>query len=180
MVQLSNLIIEEVVATQSVATFSSAEPMEADTISKNGRNMKSHTSRGNNKYFKFIAFLTLIVMLSGCSYRVIDYTMISSKNHGLPIDKSQGKKVEGKDVRFYIAGTIKGALDKALESAGPEYDVLVDGVVYSVKYWLFSGFKVTGIAVSSKKALAVLGEEGFQNWLAENNVFDPTTAIVEK
>jgi len=48
MVQLSNSIIEEVVTTQSVATFSSSEPMEADTISKNGRNPKSQTSRGNH------------------------------------------------------------------------------------------------------------------------------------
>jgi len=41
-------ISEAAVANQGGATFSSAKPMEADTILKNGRSSKSQMSRGNN------------------------------------------------------------------------------------------------------------------------------------
>ena len=37
----------EAVASHCGATFSSAKPMEADTISKNGGSSKSQISRGN-------------------------------------------------------------------------------------------------------------------------------------
>jgi hypothetical protein len=129
---------------------------------------------------KFIAFCVLIVMFSGCSYRIIDFTVISSKNHGLSFDKSQGKKAEGSKLMLLGLGcTIKGAMDKALEAAGPDYDLLLDGVVFEQFYIIVNGYKVTGLAVRSKDLKAQLGEEGFQNWCKVNNVFDPSTAVVQ-
>jgi len=44
MLQFKNLTIETAVANQNGATFSSAKPMEAETISKNGQSTKSHRS----------------------------------------------------------------------------------------------------------------------------------------
>ena len=127
------------------------------------------------------ALLVLIVTSSSCSYRLIDFTVISSKNHGLMIDKSLGKKVEGSSMGFLGFGTsIKAAMDRALEQAGMDFDLLIDGVVYSKDNIVVSGYKVTGIAIRSKELKAQLGEEGFKNWCDENNVFDPTTAIVQQ
>ena len=156
--------------------------MEIETISKNEASLKSQMSRGNFlRMNKFIAFLTLIVLFSSCSQRLIDFTVISSKNHTLRFDLAQGKRAEGTSVGFLgLGATIKGAMDNALESAGPGYDLLVDGVVYRQDYFFVAGFKVTGTAVMSRALLTYLGEEGFQNWLSEHNVFNPTIAIVQK
>jgi len=171
MLNKSNFSVEVAVANQGGA-------MGADTISKNGRNLKSHMSKG---IYKFFAFLTLIVMLSSCSYRLVDFTVISSKNHGLRFDLANAKRIEGKSMGFLGFGTsIKAALDDALEKAGVGYDLLIDGVLYKQDNFFVVGYKVTGSAVRSSELRAYLGEEGFQNWLARNNVFDPETAIVEK
>ena len=153
--------------------------MEADTISKKtGGVRKSHTSRG---IYKFFAFLSLIVMLSSCSYRLVDFTVISSKNHGLRFDLANAKRIEGKSMGFLGFGTtIKGALDDALEKAGPGYDLLIDGVLSRHDNVFVVGYKVTGTAVRSSDLRAYLGEKEFQNWLAINNVFDPETAKVQE
>ena len=164
MIKLSNL-------TNGTAVANHGEAMVAETISKNGRSLKSQTSRRLNK---FVAFLTLMVMFSSCSYRLVDFTVISSKNHGLLFDKSQGKEVEAK------SSTMKEAMDKALQQAGPDYDLLLDGVVYRMDYFFSAGYKIRGLAVRSSQLRAQLGEEGFQDWLKNNNVFDPETALVQE
>jgi len=150
--------------------------MEADTI-QHGRSSKSHTSRRN---FLYVVLIILLVAFSGCSHRFLDFTVISSKNHGLQFDVAQGKRTEGKSHGFLgLGATLKGAVDKALENAGAGYDVLVDGVVYREDFFFVSGWKVTGTAVRSRELRAHLGEEGFQQWLKANNVFDPETATVQ-
>ena len=136
---------------------------------------------GNMKMFKYVVFFTLISLLSGCAVRMIDFTVISSKKHSLQFDKSKGVNAEGKSMGFMGMGaTIKDAMDDALAKAGPNYDLLIDGVVYSQIYPFVRGFKVTGVAVSSSDLRAYLGENGFLEWLGQNNVFDPTTAVVQK
>ena len=173
MVQFSNLTIRAAVVNQN-------EAMETDTISKNGRSSKSHTSRGNFRLILCISLLS-VVLFSSCSYRIVDFTIISSKNHTIRFDMTQGKRVEGKSMGFLGIGTsLKDAMDKALESAGQGYDLLVDGVVQRVDNFFVVGFKVTGTAVRSTEMRASLGEEEFQKWLKDNNVFDPETAVVQK
>jgi len=94
---------------------------------------------------------------------------------------TQGKRVEGKSMGFLGFGTsLKDAMDKALDSAGLGYDILVDGVVLRQDNFFVVGFKVTGTAVRSTELRANLGEEEFQKWLKENNVFNPETAVVQK
>lgn len=84
------------------------------------------------------AVLLATALIFGCSTRMIDYTLISSKNTNVR-GKSYGQRVEGIDCAGMILGLIpvhgrlnpnmKEAVDRAIESAGPEYDALIDGVV---------------------------------------------------
>lgn len=99
---------------------------------------------------KISKYLILFMALGGCSYRLVDYTVISSKNVNLNLDKGEGKLVVGKKGYFLGIGlNLKDATDKALESAGPEYDLLLDGVVRYNEYLLISSVKVEGVAVRS-------------------------------
>jgi len=144
---------------------------------------KNLLSQKKRMSFFIFAFFAIIVSFSSCSMLVLDYTLISSRTHTLNFDLTQGKIVEGIDGKFLNPGTIKGAMDKALASAGPGYDILIDGVVYRIHRPLaifidIDQYKVTGTAVNSRNLIATLGEEGFQEWLAENNVFDSKTAFI--
>ena len=134
------------------------------------------------KSVKFPLLLMLATMLTftSCSYRLVDFTVISSKNHNLKIDKTQGVRVSGSSNGFLgLGASIKDAMDKALQSAGPDYDLLIDGVVRVNDYFLVSGYKVEGTAISTSKMKASLGTKGFEDWCKANNVFDPSTATVQ-
>ncbi|MFP4024557.1 MAG: hypothetical protein ACLFVR_08530 [Thiohalospira sp.] len=123
----------------------------------------------------FIAALTL----TSCSYRLMDFTVISSKNHNLQIDKSKGIRVEGSSNTFLGFGaSIKDATNKALESAGPGYDLLIDGVVMQNDYFFVLGFTVKGTAINSSELIAYLGEEGYVNWYKANDIFNPNNVEV--
>jgi hypothetical protein len=92
----------------------------------------------------FLVLSILVTMLSSCSHRVLDFTLISSKN----VDLSKGatfvrgkNRVEGKDMVHWIiiipTGTvnIKEALDRAIEST-PGCVALLDGVIYTKFWWI--------------------------------------------
>jgi amino acid permease len=80
-----------------------------------------------------------------------------------------------------IGANIKDAMDGALESAGPNYDILVDGVVFIKQYPFWAGYEVEGTALSSKEIRMSMGEEAFNKWYASANVFIPedSTTITE-
>lgn len=75
-----------------------------------------------------------------------------------------------------MGASIKEAMDRALKSAGPEYDLLIDGVVRVNSYYLVAGYSVTGAALSSKTMRAELGDEGFEEWCRTHNIFVPEEA----
>ncbi len=75
------------------------------------------------------AALAIIMLFSSCKSRMVDFTVISTKNVSLNVKKDTPRVVGKK------ASTIKGAIDNAIESAGAGYDALVDGVVYSHYYY---------------------------------------------
>lgn len=125
-----------------------------------------------------IAFAA-IFMLSSCSQRLIDFTVISSKNTNLMIDKSQGKFTEGKSMKIFAIGvTIKDAMDNALQNAGPQYDMLIDGVVRIKQYPFYGGYVVEGTAVVSGDLRSDMGDEEFQKLIDAGKIFDPSTAEV--
>lgn len=91
-----------------------------------------------------IAGLAFLVLFTGCSQRVIDFTIISSKNVDLTNAASFKRgpaRVEGKDSKpiiFFIPlGTpnTKEAVDRAIESV-PGAVALTDGVI-TYKYFVF-------------------------------------------
>ena len=63
---MSKSKFEIAVANQSEATFSSAKPMEADTISKSGANLKSQMSRVNIIISRRIALIILAITFTSC------------------------------------------------------------------------------------------------------------------
>ena len=130
--------------------------------------------------FKTLLIIAIAAMtLSSCSFRLVDFTVISSKNVNFDIDRAQGVKTEGKKSYFLgIGWNIKDAMDEALEEAGPEYDMLIDGVVRYTSYPFVSGVTVEGTAVSTKAMKARMGEAGFQDWLKGQNVLSEETAVV--
>jgi len=148
------------------------------------KDYKKNVSSPKGRIRLFIpVFFALMVSFSSCSTMILDYTLISSRTHNLKFDLTQAIDVEGIDGKWLSPGSIKEAMDKALQSAGREYDILIDGVVYKItRPWAainITQYKVTGLAVSSRRLIATLGEEGFQDWLTENNVFDPATAVIK-
>ncbi|MDT0678413.1 hypothetical protein [Autumnicola musiva] len=111
--------------------------------------------------------------------RLVDFTVISSKNVNLDIDRSQGVKTEGKKTYFLgIGWNIKDAMDEALESAGPEYDLLIDGVVRYGTYPFIATVTVEGTAVSSSAMKAGMSEADYKEWLENQNVLSEETAVV--
>ena len=84
----------------------------------------------------FVSALVLALLLTGCTNRVLDYTIVSSKNVNLVLHAgATGPRTEGTDSRIVIFAipfgnpSIKEATDRAIEAAGPEYDALIDGVI---------------------------------------------------
>ena len=117
--------------------------------------------------------------LSSCSMRLVDFTVISSKNVNLDIDRTQGVKTEGKKTYFLgIGWNIKDAMDIALEKAGPEYDLLVDGVVRYGSYPFIATVTVEGTAVSSSAMKASMSDAGYKEWLENQDILTEETAVV--
>ena len=88
--------------------------------------------------------LILPLLFSNCTRRLVDFTIISTKN----IDLSKGatfvrgkNRVEGKDMVHWIIiiptgkPNIKEAVDKAIEST-PGCIALLDGVLYNTFWWI--------------------------------------------
>jgi hypothetical protein len=128
-----------------------------------------------------LSLLLVLLVFNGCSQRVIDFTIISSKQMNMKIDDSgKGTRVEGKDGAYWLitiplgVPNLKEAVDRAIESAGPGYDALIDGVVYSEFWWAivtgYSGYRVEGTPIKSAKIMADLIKEGKDVNLAMKNV----------
>ena len=108
----------------------------------------------------FVSALAFTVLLTGCTRRIIDYTVISSKNVRLDLpDGATGARVEGVDAKLvFLAipfGTpdLKEATDRAIEKAGPNFDALIDGVVsYCYCAFIFGKVKYTveGTPINTK------------------------------
>ena len=59
-----------------------------------------------------------MITFSNCTFRLVDFTTISTKNVNLNVDRSKGKKTEGKKTYFLGIGfNLKDAIDLALENA---------------------------------------------------------------
>ena len=88
--------------------------------------------------FSIVALSALSSTFSSC--RLVDFTIISSKNVTVDV-KKDAPRVSGKGFQ------LKDAIDHAIEKAGPGYDALIDGVVYD---GLFR-YKVTGTPIKTSE-----------------------------
>ena len=88
-------------------------------------------------------------MFSACTYRWLDFTVISSKN--TDVKGKVGKRVKGSDGQCGFIGipNIKEALDKAIEQE-PGADALVDGVIYFKQYPFWTVYQIEGTAINTK------------------------------
>ena len=94
--------------------------------------------------FKLVLFLLVSFILSSCTQRILDFTLISSKNidltRGASFTREKTRK-EGIDKVHWIISiptgvvNIKEALDRAIEST-PGCVALLDGVIYSKFWWI--------------------------------------------
>ena len=74
-----------------------------------------------------IPVVAIVAMgLSSCNQRLIDFTVISSKNVTMRLpDDAKGPRTTGKEMKMCGQPQLKGAVDKAIENAGPGYDALI-------------------------------------------------------
>ncbi len=115
---------------------------------------------------------------TSCTHRLVDFTVISTKNAEIGASKVKGKRTEGKKTYFLGIGfNLKDAIDIALESAGTKYDLLVDGVVTYSNFPFVIIVKVKGKAVSTQDMISSLGQEGFEEWCKTQDILDPNTAV---
>ncbi|MBK7964997.1 MAG: hypothetical protein IPK10_06725 [Bacteroidetes bacterium] len=107
---------------------------------------------------KKIALPILVVCalaLSSCQQRLIDFTVISSKNVTLRLpNDAKGPRTEGKEMKMCGQPMLKAAVDKAIEKAGPGYDALIDGVVYNRNEFFRYGWVVQGTPIKTSKLKA--------------------------
>jgi len=96
-----------------------------------------------------------VLALSSCQQRLIDFTVISSKNVTLRLpNDAKGPRTEGKEVKMCTAPMLKAAVDKAIEKAGPGYDALIDGVVFQRNEFFRQGWVVQGTPIKTSKLKA--------------------------
>ena len=105
------------------------------------------------------AVFVAVVLLAGCTTRLGDFTVISVKQSNVPA-KMIGKRVTGESCVFSWLGigwfgnepSLKDAFDRAMQDAGPQYDALVDTIVYRNNKLLENCYIVRGVAISTKNS----------------------------
>jgi len=107
----------------------------------------------------YVALFVAVVLLAGCTTRLGDFTVVSVKHANVPA-KSIGKRVAGESCVFSWLGigwfgnepSLKDAFDRAMQEAGPDYDALVDTIVYRQNKLLENCYQVRGVAISTKSS----------------------------
>lgn len=108
---------------------------------------------------------------SSCTHQVMDFTILSASTNTLQFNKSLGKPTTGKHLTFLGIGTsAQTATRRALQNAGPEYNLLIDGSITIKDYFFTYGYHVEGIAINSRHLVSQLGQEGYEQFLAEHEV----------
>jgi hypothetical protein len=116
--------------------------------------------------------IILVMTMCSCTTRMIDFTVLSSKNTEMTVpDAAKGERVKGMDsvpVIFIPIGmpSIKEAVDRAIEKAGPGYDALIDGVVYYKNVSFIFGtvqYTVEGTPIKSQQINVSQGAGSAEN-----------------
>jgi hypothetical protein len=96
-----------------------------------------------------LVMICACVILAGCTQRVGDFTLISTKNVDIGGKYVKGERKQGEDKAFYFlfpfgSPNLKNAVDRCIEAGGGE--LLSDVVINSTAPFLVGsfGFEVTG------------------------------------
>jgi hypothetical protein len=126
--------------------------------------------RKSSTISSLIVAVIFVFGLGACSQRVLDFTIISSKNTSLKIAESaKGSRVSGEDMAAYFIfplgnPQVKEAVDRAIEKAGPGYDALLDGVIYShfkvILLFGTFGYSIEGTPIKTSELTAQLERDG--------------------
>lgn len=122
------------------------------------------------KTFK-VLFLSLITItfITGCTQRVTDFTVISTKNVDFSSSKLKraSERIEGKDEHYFILMiiptrgpiTLKQAIDNTIEKV-PGAVALVDGVIYKKNWaWIilsYDAYIITGTPLIDQNLVSSL------------------------
>lgn len=107
------------------------------------------------------AALVCMTLATGCSWPLTQFTLLSTKESAASPAVAESKRVTGRDcvpvvLVHWGEPDLKAAIDSAIESAGPEYDALADGVVTRrYEHFLFGRecWEVEGTAVPRRVAI---------------------------
>lgn len=123
-----------------------------------------------------------VALLSGCVTRITDFTVISTKNVNVAFAAKANTRVTGTDCVYVVLiplgmPNLKEAIDRAIEGAGPQYDGLIDGVVYHKNMSFLFGkvcYEVEGTPVGTKGS----GSAGNQEADATPILYHSRTGLV--
>lgn len=119
-----------------------------------------HTGKRARKVRALIV-LFAVILCAGCTTRVGDFTLASTKNVDLgnaQLDVKKGKRVSGEDCKFMFLfipigiPSVREAVDDALTKGGG--NVMVDQVTYMRGWWFIIGqncFVVEGTVLDVAK-----------------------------
>lgn len=104
-----------------------------------------------------IVFAMLILLMSGCTIKMADLTVVSIMNNNIPA-KSIGTRVTGEHCVFSWLGVnwfgndpdLKKALGQAMAKAGPEFDAMVEVSMSRKNGFWENCYEVTGTAINTK------------------------------
>ncbi|MGR8981097.1 MAG: hypothetical protein ACU84H_13525 [Gammaproteobacteria bacterium] len=104
--------------------------------------------------------LTTVLFLSGCTARIADLTLVSTKNIDLSdthLDARTGQRQVGEDCGFFLLGiplhlpNLEEAVDRALEKGGG--NIMIDQVTETKITWMLLGhqqcIKVEGTVLTA-------------------------------
>ena len=125
------------------------------------------------RLIKLVGVGLLFISLSSCTTRLVDFTVISTKNTNMIVDRENAKQTNGKASYFLGIGfNLKDGIDDALENAGTKYDMLVDGVVSYQRIPFVDVIKVKGLAVNSRGIQSSMTHEEFKKWCSNHDIKD--------
>ena len=136
---------------------------------------------------KSMLILYMGLAITGCAHRMLDFTVISSKNMQLQIaPNAKTSRAKGSNKVWWIIipfsnPSLKEAVDRAIESAGPDYDALVDGVIYWKSSWFFlvgsMAYEVVGTPINTSLLQANLQQDGSSGLASQSVLYHSSREI---
>ena len=98
------------------------------------------------QFFLLLLVPFVALTLSGCSGLMGDFTMATTKNVSMDETHQRVGKTEGEHGKVFTTPSLKLAVDRALDNAGPEATYLTNVRIHHTYFWFWSKMRVTGEA----------------------------------